>query len=390
MSQNKSLLILSLVIMTALTQAGLVLYTPSFVKLAQSFHVASHYIQVTLSAYLLGFGLSQLVYGYFSDIYGRKGLLLFGVALFTLSAFLSAFCHTYVPFLISRILQGVGAGSCMVLSRAIVRDCFSGKEYLSAVSYLSSGFAIGLGVTPVIGGIISHYLTWQGNFIFLALFGLMSFILFSYAVPKSIKSHTQKPLILATFKNSLMSMQFVSYLICGVFAYGVVIAYNTICPFLFQGAMHINAIIYGTLTLITAVSYYLGTMCNRALIHQKGANAIIRLGILLIILSGGLLVLGYYILPHQIIYIFPPIVLAVFGQALVWSNCIGNALAGVKGNVGLVAAIFSFLQMILVSLLSFVFALPKDFNALPIALIISTMGVLAYVLFISFIGRKTE
>ena len=82
----------------------------------------------------------------------QKKMALVGMIIFLIGCLWSAVAHSYFDLLCSRVLQGVGAGSGMTLSRAILRDYFTGLDYVRAVTYLSSGFAFGLGVTPVIGG----------------------------------------------------------------------------------------------------------------------------------------------------------------------------------------------------------------------------------------------
>ena len=124
-------------IMTTLSQAGLVLYTPAFSTMSNIFHVSATSIKFTLTAYLLGFGLSQLFYGPLSDRYGRRKILLVAMLIFCIGCAWTVFSNHYHGLVTSRVIQGVGAGGCMTLSRAILRDSFDGKDYLYAASFLS-------------------------------------------------------------------------------------------------------------------------------------------------------------------------------------------------------------------------------------------------------------
>ena len=153
-------------IMIALAQAGLVLYTPAFSMMSGVFHVSARLIKFTLTAYLFGFGISQLFYGPLSDRYGRKKILLVAMFIFCVGCLWTIFSNNYDGLLLSRIIQGVGAGGCMTLSRAILRDSFDGKDYLYAASFLSAGFAIGLGVAPIIGGHLLYFFLGNLNLYF--------------------------------------------------------------------------------------------------------------------------------------------------------------------------------------------------------------------------------
>lgn len=379
---------LMLVLMAAITQAALVLYTPAFVAIGVSLHISPALVKTTLSAYLLGFGVSQLVYGPLSDRVGRKKPLLGGMFLLTLGALLNVFSQSYSVFLIARVIQGVGAGSCMALSRSVLRDVFSGPAYLKAASFLSSGFAIGLGLTPIIGGVLMHFYVWQADFIFLAVLGVICFFLFLFFLPETLTHKQDKGsvshFLQYTFKNMLLALsnlRFFAYLIGGVLAYGVVIVYNVMGPFLFQDSMGYLPVQYGFLTFFIAISYYLGTSLNRYLIDRLLMNTILKIGLFMIVLSGALVFLSYCFSFFNLWLVYLPLLFATMGQAFIWSNCIANALKDLSHIAGTAAAVFGFLQMLLSALLSVVIALPNDATQLPLSIVIIILGVVSWFLF---------
>ncbi len=383
------LMIFFLCAMTALAQAGLVLYTPAFLEMSNIFQVDPTLIKMTLTVYLLGFGVSQLFYGPLSDRWGRKGLLTGGMLIFTLSCLWSAFSNSYESLLISRIFQGIGAGSCMTLSRAILRDSFNGKDFLHAASFLSVGFALGLGLTPVIGGHLLHYFSWKSEFILLFVTGILLLIAFLIFLPEthipkkpkhSILSFTK--ITLSNFSIILQDKNFMSYLVGGVMAYGVVIAYTIMGPFLFQQTMGYSTSAYGWFTLLIAGAYYASTHMNRKLIHYLEPIQIIKLGLSLIVFSGIFMLLLSLILHSMNIYsIMFSLMLATYGQAFIWSNTIALALQDLSKIAGTAAALFSCLQMILSAAISAILAIPTEATQMPLSIAIISLGLISWLIF---------
>ena len=395
---NQRHIILSLFAMAAITQVGFVLYTPAFTDIALSLHLTANEVQSTLTSYLFGFGVAQLFYGPLSDCLGRKKLLLTGLAMFSLGCLWSVFANGYWSLLLSRFVQGLGIASCMTLSRAILRDSFSGKEYVRVASYLSSGFALGLGVSPVIGGHLLDFFSWRSNFIFLFICGVILLVNFSIFLPET-KAHNRSELsfkfcldTLKHFQLILKNVQFLGYLLGGVMAYGVIIAYNTMAPFLFQEALKFSASSYGWLTLIIGCAYYFGTMFNRRLVTRFGTALMIKIGILLVFLSGLVMLVLAEESNNLIVYIiFIPLLVATFAQALIWSNCIAGALQEFPHIAGTAAAFFGCLQMLLSSVVSGIVALPGEQDQIPLAIsLIVLAGVSAISFFTMVFRRRTD
>lgn len=395
---NKKQIIVLTFLMSAITQAGLVLYTPAFLQISQQLHISFAEVKLSLTVYLLGFGASQIFYGILSDRFGRKKLAIIGMIIFLIGCFWSIMTHTYSGLLLSRILQGIGAGSGMTLSRAILRDCFTGLDYVKAATYLSSGFAFGLGVTPVIGGHLLDFFFWRSEFIFLFICGLLLLIGLWAFLPETGRTDLLKPsfrqFALQTKKNILFILNnksFYSYLVAGVAAYGVIISYNTMAPFLFQKALNVNASLYGWLTFLIAATYYVATAFNRFILKHFSTQTIIFIGILLIVISGfSMLLMKFLFDAFNLYVIFIPLIIATFGQALVWSISITGALKDLSHIAGTAAAFFSFLQMLLSTLISGMIALPAENNQIPLAIVIILLAIISWLSFQFGIFKPTS
>jgi MFS transporter, DHA1 family, 2-module integral membrane pump EmrD len=388
-------MILFLTVMAGITQAGLVLYTPAFVQMSQAFHVSPARIKMTLTAYLFGFAVSQCFYGPLSDRWGRKPILMGAIALFSLGCLWTLYATQYAALMESRVLQGLGIGACLTLSRAILRDCFEGKTYFYAASYLSTGFAIGLGVTPLLGAHLLEVFSWRSEFVCLLGGGLILLIAVMFWLPETRPStdetsdRSARMPVLRAYVQVLKHPHFLRYLLGGVMAYGVVVAYTTMTPFLFQVTFGLAPSEYAWGTFAIAVAYYASTWCNRKLIHRYEPMHIMRFGLYCILTAGLLMCLTSVFDPHPSVVLFLIwLMLATYGQAFIWSNTIALALQGLSGLAGTASALFSAIQMLLSAVISAVLALPPESTPIPLSLAIVCLGGVSWFVFSSR-GQRT-
>lgn len=146
-------------------------FFPSFPAIAQEFSLSALQLQQTLTAYLVPYGLTMLLHGPLSDAYGRRRVVLVGVSLFALASLACAFAPSFGWLLAFRALQGATAGAGMVVSRAIVRDLYSGHEAQRLMSLMTMLFGFAPAIAPVIGGWVHVAFGWRAVFVFLVLLG---------------------------------------------------------------------------------------------------------------------------------------------------------------------------------------------------------------------------
>jgi DHA1 family 2-module integral membrane pump EmrD-like MFS transporter len=380
---------------TALGQAAVTLYVPAFPAIMLDLNTHPEAVKTTLTIFLLGYGISQFVYGPLSDRYGRKPILLIGIAIFCAGCFANLFVQSINSFFLARLLQGLGIGSVITIGRSVLRDCFSGREFSSAASYLSMGFAIGLGVTPIIGAYLQRYFGWKADFGFLLFIGIIFFLIIWRWLPETISRSTVRSSLsqffqqtLIEYKRVLCDVSFLQFLLGGIFAYGVVIAYNVMTPFLIQNILQYSIESYGWFSLLVAIPYYIAASMNRSLVLKFGGSPILLFGISLIILAG-LLMAATVLYPQlYLVMILLPVTIATFGQALVWPNAISGALQHYAENSGKASAMLSSLQMLIVGILSAVMAALPDVNQLSLAGVLFFLGLFAGVILWSKILRK--
>ncbi len=147
-------------------------YLPGLPHLARDFGVGASAAQVTLTTYLIGLALGQLLAGSLSDVHGRRRPLIAGMALFTVASLVCALAPNLYALAVMRLVQGAMAAAGVAIGRAVVRDLYSGA---AAARYLSRLMLIvGLGpiLAPLVGGQLLRLTSWRGVFVALALLGL--------------------------------------------------------------------------------------------------------------------------------------------------------------------------------------------------------------------------
>lgn len=181
-------------------------------------------VQLVLTAYLLGFGFAQIFYGPLSDRFGRRPVLLLGLAIYAVFSIVAAFVTTLDQMLVARALQGLGAAATRVLAVSIVRDCYSGRR-MARVMSLSFIVFIGVPViAPSIGQAIVLFAPWRWIFLFFALLGIGLIVWIGVRLPETLDPKDRMPIraasILSAFRVVLTTRASLGYTIASTLVLG--------------------------------------------------------------------------------------------------------------------------------------------------------------------------
>ena len=217
-------------------------YIPSMPSMSEYFAVAAEAIKLTVGIYFLGMTSSILIFGYLSDRFGRKNILVLGYIIFCIASVGCTFSQSEHQLLFFRFIQGIGMGSAFVSFRAIMSDVFShGPSLAKASLVIGSVVSFTPPLAPITGGFIQELIGWRGNFgIHLVLASITILLIVKCLHLEDIPKHTDN--IFKSYKNILTNKSFVLNAVCGGLGLGLVFIFLTLSPFFFQVTMGFSPI----------------------------------------------------------------------------------------------------------------------------------------------------
>jgi DHA1 family bicyclomycin/chloramphenicol resistance-like MFS transporter len=276
--------LLFLITLTLMSTAGLVgsdVYLPTLPEIGQLLMKDSHAMQFTLSIYLFGLSIGQLICGPLTDRYGRKKLLIVGMCLYLIASIACAFSITYSQLLIARLIQALGASTGLVIGRAIVGDLYDARDAGKIFSTIFPFVGMSPAISPVIGGLIGYHFGWPATFIFVGLFAFSVIILSFYYIHETLSIEKRKPLhlwhILTTYPAVLKNKKFIFYASAPCIAYIAYFAYIAQSPFIFHTLGYGERVI-GFFYITLSITYVAGNLLGKKLLHRFTLDQTLRVG----------------------------------------------------------------------------------------------------------------
>lgn len=372
------LLVFVVLMLMVLMQTTTDQYIPSLPAITKVFHSNEASIQLTLSLFMLGLGISHMFYGPLSDKIGRKSPLMFGIGLSIFGSLCCFLAPSVVVLIMGRFLQGFGIGCCSSVGRSLVRDLFSSKALAKIGSYVGIVSIFIMVASPTLGGYIQVHFGWRANFLFLLCLGAVVWLMALHVLPETNKNlnpdATKLKVMCANYATLLHSRVFLGYTLCACFACAGIIAYMTIAPFLFQDALGFTPIEFGQLTIFIAGAICLSGIINSQLVMRKGISYMVFVGVLLMALGGGCM-LGLALLGmHSILCIMLPVALFSMGAGFTFINAFAGAFHPFPQIAGTVGALYASLQDLIAALTSGLIAVIKGYGPLSLAIILFILG----------------
>ncbi|HEY0201769.1 MAG TPA: multidrug effflux MFS transporter [Burkholderiaceae bacterium] len=168
-------------------------YIPAFAGIAQALGATPGQMQQTLSAYLFGFAFMSLFHGALADSFGRRPVVLWGIAVFTLASVGCALAQSIGQLVFFRAMQGFSTGAGIVVSRAVIRDMFPPAQAQRVMSQVTIYFGVAPAIAPIIGGWMFVHLGWHSVFWFLAAIGLLLWFANYRLLPESLPPSQRQP-----------------------------------------------------------------------------------------------------------------------------------------------------------------------------------------------------
>ncbi|MFW6642459.1 multidrug effflux MFS transporter [Nocardiopsis algeriensis] len=278
-----ALLVLVLGVLAATGPLATDMYLPAFPQITSDLEASESQIQLTLTAIMLGLAVGQLVIGPMSDAWGRRGPLLVGVAVFTVTSVLCVFVPNVTVFVALRFLQGMAGAAGAVISRAVVRDLFGGDDAVRFFSRLALVMMLAPMLAPLAGAQLLLVGPWQLSFWVLAGMSALSFVLVLLWLPESLpvdKRRRQGPRALGSVVWSLVRQRhFVGPVLTLGLSFGMLFTYVSAFSFVAQEELGVSAQTYAWLFAVNSLGMMAGTQVNGLLVGRVEAQRRLGLGL---------------------------------------------------------------------------------------------------------------
>ncbi|CAH6944146.1 Bcr/CflA family efflux transporter [Vibrio chagasii] len=353
MSQSifkKTPLLLAMMII-ATGQVGVSIYLPSLPLIAADLSVTQVDVQLLVTLFLVGFGLSQLFYGPMSDAVGRRPIFLLGQGVYLIGTVVCVvFSDNMTALEVGRLLQGLGAGSASVLGRSVLRDSYDGAQLTKALSYISITASIMPIIAPVFGGWISFHLGWEAVFMFVLLYLLAIFTLGYFVLHETLpysKSRFQVSQVVKNYGSLITNRQVLSSASYNWMSYMASLVSLSLFPFLMQEQLGLTAAEYGSLMIVPSAGLLIGSVALNVLNRRFSTPQLMSFAILIILASGAWL-LTHELTIFNLVWAFTWLTIA---QGISFPLSISMLLEPHKKQAGAVSALSGSIQMCLAGLL---------------------------------------
>ncbi|MCY8933914.1 Bcr/CflA family efflux MFS transporter [Bacillus atrophaeus] len=361
------------------------MYLPSFPEIADDLSARASLVQLSLTACLIGLTIGQIIVGPVSDAKGRRKPLLICIFLFALSSLFCALSPNITTLVIARFLQGFTASAGLVLSRAIVRDVFTGRELSKFFSLLMVITAVAPMVAPMTGGaiLLLPFATWHTIFHFLTLIGFILVLIIALRLKETLPPEKRIPSSIGTSVRTMGSLMkdrsFIGYALTVGFIHGGSFAYVSGTPFVYQDIYGVSPQVFSILFGINGLAIITGSfIIGRfgGIIHEK---SLLRIAVITAFIATAVL-LTMTIVHGPLITLVISIFIYMITIGMVLTSTFTLAMENQGHRAGSASAMLGMLPLLLGSIVSPLVGI-NETTAIPmgaIMFITSVIGSLAF------------
>jgi DHA1 family bicyclomycin/chloramphenicol resistance-like MFS transporter len=361
------------------------MFVPALPMVARDLHATPAAAQSTISLYILGLAFGQLLYGPLSDRFGRRPVLVTGLALYTAAGMLCLWATTVQVLLVARLLQALGGCAGLLLARAIVRDISNTTETLQRLATLSLVTLIGPGVAPLLGAAVVSILGWRWLCACFVLLGVLALTAVWLRLPETrpaSQAATRRPSLLADARTLLKSRLFLACTLGGSCATTSFYAFVAAAPFIFGGRLHRPPHEVGYYLMMPVVGMSIGNLLASRLAGRVPQARIMRQASALSLASAVLLLLAMLYMTQLPAWgIGVLISFFAMGSGLCNPAVSAKALSVDPKLTGSAAGIFGFTQMTIGALCSALASWGSD-HGVSAALVLVGASIVAQAAFI--------
>lgn len=377
--------------LTALGPLATDMYLPAMPAIASSFGATAGETQLTLSAYMFGFSITQIGCGPLADRFGRKPVVIIGLALFAIASVICAVAPNIGTLLAGRFLQAVGGATGPVLGRAMVRDIYDPASAARVLAYMASAMALAPALAPSFGGVMLSLANWESIFLLLALYAAVLLALISRKLPEPLDARMRQPIngraIISNFSKVLRDRNFLGYSLINAAAFSGLFAFLSGSSFVLIDFLEVSPTIYAAYFPLLAGGFLAGTLLTARFSHVA-PSGLIQTGVGMCTVSGSVMAAlawaGIYTVPAVIV----PHILFMLGVGLLMPQTMAFAISPFPECAGSASSLFGFIQMTSAALIGAAVGQLHDGTTRTMATAIALTGVIALISYVGLIRSR--
>lgn len=367
------------------------MYLPALPVLEVDLGTSVSMVQLSLTACMLGLSLGQLLAGPISDVRGRRYPLLIGLIVFAVTSLLCVFATSIWVFLALRFIQGLAGAAGIVISRAIVRDLYSGSEMTKFYSMLMLVNGAAPILAPIIGAQILKSASWRVVFIILAVFGVAILSACFFGLKESLPAERRSKAgigpMLKTFRGLFSDRMFMGYALTQGFVLGAMFAYISGSPFVLQQFFGVSPQTFSFIFATNGIGIIAATQIAGRLAGRVGETKLLVSG-LSIASFGGLLLLIMILANAGVYGVIVSLFLIVASVGVVTTAGFSLALQNHGQSAGSASALLGLMSYIIGGIVMPLVGLAGSGTALPLGIVIASAEVCAVLCYLLLVRRS--
>jgi MFS transporter, DHA1 family, multidrug resistance protein len=360
------------------------MYLPGFPAIALDLNTSIDQVQLSLTAYLVGIAVGQLLYGPLLDRFGRKRPLYAGLAVYILASIGCAFTESIHALIFMRFLQALGGCAGIVSAQALVRDLFPVSKTAQAFALITLVISVSPMIAPTVGGYVTANIGWQYVFAILAAITLLILIASYFFLPKgrgADPSVSLKPKAVAkNFYAVLRNPQFLVYAVTGGIASAAPFAYIVGSPSVFMNLYGLTEQQYGWVFALLAFAMIGSTQLNHIILKKFTSEQVIRFALFYQTVMGLLLVAGVYFEIFNVYTLIAMMFIFFAGQGITGPNATALSLAPFSKQAGSASALFGSWRLGAGGIISAIVSLFHNNTALPMVATMAACAIVALII----------
>ncbi|AZZ91903.1 Bcr/CflA family efflux MFS transporter [Hahella sp. KA22] len=366
-SSSHSRLAFILAMAVALGPFAIDTYLPAFPDIAKAIGADIHDVSLSISVYILGLAIGQLIGGPLSDRLGRSRIMLTGLGVFLFSCLMLSQSESLASLLIWRFTQAFGGGWCAVSVPAIIRDRTEGQETAKLFSLIGLIMIAAPAIAPTLGSTILAFADWRWIFLFLALYTGVVIVTLWFSLFADAPPHSPPPKrnVLADYLEILKNTAALRFIFIQSLGFSVMLTFLTHASFIYQEWFNLSEFAFSLLFAGNIAVMALMSMANRALLTWVESAQLLRLAVWLQTFGVALLVAIVFLYPS--LYLFAPaLMLSVGSLGAAMPNGSACFIQFFKSNSGTASALMGALQFTISGAISALSSALSDGTLIPI------------------------